>query len=117
MSIYRNPASPLPTAPLTVAITATSSAAKPRRAQHPKKKKKKKKKKKSERKGDSSYRGTDSSTGDDKRIHGFEVSGVAIDKALVPAGLVSKDRVSLVETAVDVAALPGFFFGSTFAGV
>jgi hypothetical protein len=87
-------------------------SAKARRSQRPKKKKKKKKKKKRERKGDSSYRGTDCSTGDEKRMHGFEVSGVAIDKALVPAGLASKDRVFLVETAVDVAALPGMFLAT-----
>ena len=87
----------------------TPSSAKSRRSQRPKKKRtqKKKKKKKKEKKGDSSFRGTDSSTGDEKRIHGFEVSGVEIDKALAPAGLSSKDRVSLVETAVDVTSLPG----------
>ena len=32
---------------------------------------------------------------------------MAIDKTLAPAGLSSKDRVSLVETAVAVTSLPG----------
>ena len=87
----------------STSISLAPSFARLSRSQRPKKKKKKKR----EKKGDSSFRGTDSSTGDEKRIHGFEISGVAIDKALAPAGLSSKDRVSLVETAVGVASLPG----------
>ena len=78
-----------------------SSAAKTRRLQRPKKKKKK------EKKGCSLHQGADSSTGNSKRIHDLEVSGAEINKALAPAGLSRKDRVSLVETAVDVAASPG----------
>ena len=78
--------------------------------------KKKKKKKKKEKKGASLRWGADSSRGDDKRIHGFEVSRIEIDKALAPAGLSSKDRASLVETAVEVAAPPGVF-GDSLAGV
>ena len=88
------------------------SSAKSRRSQRPKKKRTKKKKKKSEKKGDSLFRGTDSATGDKNRIHVFEISGVAIDKALAPAGLSSKDRVSLVETAVDVTSLPGMLLAT-----
>jgi hypothetical protein len=42
--------------------------------------KKKKKKKKKEKKGNSSHRETDLSTGNDKRIHGLEVSGTDVDK-------------------------------------
>jgi hypothetical protein len=78
-----------------------------------KKKKGSKKKKSTGRK--SSYRGTDPSTGDEKRIHGFEVDGVKMDKALAPPDLAARDRISLVETAVDVAALPGMFSASSLA--
>jgi hypothetical protein len=54
-----------------------------------------------------------SSTGNDKRIPGFEVLRIEIDKVLAPAGLLSKmDRVSVVEAVVDVAALPGMFSSS-----
>ena len=79
-----------------------------------KRSKKTKRKKKEEKKRASSYCGTDLSTGDDKIIHGFKVSGVEIDKALVPAGLSSKNRAPIVvEAAVDVAAaLPGIFSAS-----
>jgi hypothetical protein len=35
------------------------------------------------------------------------VSGIEIDEVLAPAGLASKDRSTLVDAAVDVAALPG----------
>jgi hypothetical protein len=46
-------------------------------------------------------------------IDGFEVSGIEIDKVLAPAGLLSKkDRVSVIEAAVDVATLPGMFSAS-----
>ena len=46
-------------------------------------------------------------TGDDKRIRGFGASGIKIDKTLAPAGLPTKDRVSIVEAVVvEVAALP-----------
>jgi hypothetical protein len=78
-----------------------------------KKKKGSKKKKSTGRK--SSYRGTDPSMGDEKRIHGFEVDGVKMDKALAPPDLAARDRISLVETAVDVAALPGMFSASSLA--
>ena len=85
-----------------------SSSSSSSSATNPKRSSKKKKKKKKEKKL-SSYRGTDSSTGDDKRIHGFEVSGIDIDKALAPAGLSTKDGSSIVEAALDVAASPGVF--------
>ena len=81
--------------------SSSSSATNPKRSSEKKKKKKEKKL--------SSCHGTDLSTGDDKRIHEFEVSGVEIDKALAPAGLSTKDRSSIVEAAVDVAASPGVF--------
>jgi hypothetical protein len=80
-----------------------------------KKKKKKEPKKKKSTGRKSSYRGTDPSTGDDKRIHGFEVAGVKIDKALAPPDLAARDRISLVETAVDDAALPGMISASSLA--
>jgi hypothetical protein len=57
----------------------------------------------------SSYPGTDPSTGNDKMIHNFKVTGIGIGKALAPGGVVAKDRVSIVEAVVDVAALPGMF--------
>jgi hypothetical protein len=89
------------------------ASAKPSRAHRSKKKKKKKKEKKGKKtgttSGSSSYRGTDSSIGDDKKIHGFDVSGMEIDSALAPLGLARKDRTPLVDAAVDVAALPGVF--------
>jgi hypothetical protein len=68
--------------------------------------KKKTKKKETEM---SSYRGTDPSTGNDKMIHNFELTGTGIGKALAPGGMVAKDRVSIVEAAVDVVALPCMF--------
>jgi hypothetical protein len=97
-------------------LSALSSAKVRSCTQRSKKKKKKKKKykkyKKKETSRRSSYRGTDSSIGDDKRIHGFEVSGIEINEALTPAGLAKKDRSSLVEAAVDVAELPGMFLAT-----
>jgi hypothetical protein len=55
------------------------------------------------------YHGADPSTGNDKMIHNFKVTGTGIGKALAPGGVVAKDRVSIVEAGVDVAALPGMF--------
>jgi hypothetical protein len=72
-------------------------------------KKTKKKPKKKETETMASFCGMDPLTSNNKMIHHFEVTWTGIDKALVPGGMVAKDRVSIVEAAVDVAALPGIF--------
>jgi hypothetical protein len=51
--------------------------------------------------------GSDPSTGNRNKIFGLEVDGPKIDKALVPRDVASKDRSEILNSAMDVAALPG----------
>jgi hypothetical protein len=63
--------------------------------------------------GPPSHREADPSTGNDKRIHEFEITDTKIDKALAPDDLTNKERASIVEAVVDVTALPGVFSSSS----
>jgi hypothetical protein len=89
--------------------TVSDSSSGPDRVSKLAKRTQRKRKKKKDQERASSYRGSDPSTEDSKRIHGLEIDDPEIDKLLAPEDLKRSDRGAFIEAAVDVTALPGMF--------